>query len=98
MKNWIFNEISVTELKEILTDVVRAEIAQCNLASKNDNELMTREETARFLKITLPTLNSWTKSGKVIAYRIGARVYYIKHEIFENSLIEIKWTPKNSKK
>jgi excisionase family DNA binding protein len=54
---------------------------------------MSREEAAKYLKVSLPTLNSWTKSGDIKAYRKKGRVYYKQHEI-EESLTEIKWTPK----
>ena len=39
-------------------------------------QYLSRKETAAYLKITLPTLNSHTKSGKLTAYLIGRRVLY----------------------
>jgi len=39
-------------------------------------QYLSRKETAAFLKITLPTLNAHTKSGKLKAYLIGRRVLY----------------------
>jgi excisionase family DNA binding protein len=38
--------------------------------------LITRKQAARTLCISLPTLHDWTKTGKIIAYRIGSRVLY----------------------
>jgi len=39
-------------------------------------QYLSRKETAAYLKITLPTLNAHTKSGKLTAYLIGRRVLY----------------------
>jgi hypothetical protein len=45
--------------------------------------LMSREETRRFLKISFPTLRKFTSSGILIAYALGGKIYYKKHEIIE---------------
>ncbi|PZF74680.1 helix-turn-helix domain-containing protein [Taibaiella soli] len=50
--------------------------------------LCTRKETARRLNITLATLNEYTKSGKIIAHRIGNRVLYKEADI-QNALSQI---------
>lgn len=55
----------------------------------NPDELLTRTETAEFLKISLESLWAWTKKGKLKSYGIGNRVYYKKSELLE-CLIEIK--------
>ena len=56
--------------------------------SPSQDELLTREETAKLLKIELCTLHNWTRQGKLISYGIGGRVYYKRAEI-EKSLIRI---------
>ena len=53
-----------------------------DLKEKYENEdLMTREEAAKFLKINLSTLYYWTKNGKLNSYGIANRRYYKKSEI-----------------
>ena len=47
--------------------------------------LLTRQETADMLKITLPTLNNWTKAGVLTPRYLGRRVYYRKSDIINNS-------------
>ncbi|MEX2568015.1 MAG: helix-turn-helix domain-containing protein [Cyclobacteriaceae bacterium] len=42
---------------------------------------MTRKETADKLKISLVTLNDWTKRGLIQSYLIGGRVLYKDSEI-----------------
>lgn len=52
-------------------------------------EFITRKQTAQILRVSLPTVNDWTKTGKIKGYRIGSRIRYKRHEI-ENSLAQIK--------
>ena len=47
--------------------------------------LITRKEVALLLKISLPTLNEWTKAGYLKSYRIGKRILYKLPEV-ENAL------------
>ena len=53
------------------------------------DELLTRQQTAERLKISLPTLNELTKNGKITGYRIGNRVRYKAIEV-QQALTQIK--------
>ena len=83
--------VSVDELVANITDKVldglenRLEHLQ---QKKHQEQLLTRTETAKYLKVDISTLWSWTKKGKLKAYGIGNRVYYKKNEIDE-ALIRI---------
>ena len=83
-------DISVEELTEIiaekLVDKLEKRIATL-ISNQNDDELLTRTETAKFLKVELTTLWSWTKKGKITAYGIGNRVYYKRGEIMKSLII-----------
>ena len=57
--------------------------------SNQEIQYLTRKDIAEGLKITLPTLRAWTKSGKIKAYRIGRRILYDPVEV-RQSLIEQK--------
>ena len=82
--------ISVEELTEIiadkLADKIETRIAML-ISKQNDEELLTRTETAKILKVELTTLWSWTKKGKITAYGIGNRVYYKRGEIMKSLII-----------
>ena len=82
--------ISVEELTEIiaekLVDKLEKKIATL-ISNQNDEELITRTETAKILKVELTTLWSWTKKGKITAYGIGNRVYYKRGEIMKSLII-----------
>ena len=76
----LISEKFFEKLEKRITDILK----------KNaDNELLSREETAKLLKINSTTLWHWTKKGKLLAYGIGNRVYYKRGEIM-NSLIPFK--------
>lgn len=47
----------------------------------NEVNYLTRKETADKLHISLPTLNEYTKIGKLKGYRINGRVLYKEEEI-----------------
>ena len=82
--------ISVDELTEIIAEklVEKLEARIATLISKqNDEELLTREETAKLLKIDSSTLWHWTNKGKVTAYGIASRRYYKRGEIMKALVI-----------
>jgi len=87
MKNSIIlQELSVEELQELIGSTVKKNLAelQKELQSKKfTEELMSRDETCKYLKIDSSTLWAWTNKGKVKAYGIGARRYYKRSELLE---------------
>jgi len=44
---------------------------------------LTREETAKKLSISYPTLKSYVKYGYLNSYKLGRRVYFIESEVNE---------------
>ena len=82
----LLQELTVNQLQELIGTSVRNGIQefQSEIHSKdNSEELLTREETCKFLKIDSSTLWAWTNNGKVKAYGIGARRYYKRSELLE---------------
>lgn len=57
--------------------------------STDETDLLTPKETAKLLRISLPTLWRWQKQGKVKCYGIAGSRYYKRSEVVE-SLIELK--------
>jgi predicted DNA-binding transcriptional regulator AlpA len=49
---------------------------------KNDDELLTVEETLKFLKCSKQALWNWRKNGILPSFRLGNRVYYKKSDIY----------------
>jgi len=51
-------------------------------------KLITREETAKLLSVSLVTLHNWVKSNILIAYRMGNKVRFKESEVI-NALQQI---------
>lgn len=91
MENAIMlHNITPQDLEDLITKVIKDQLQEFvkNVPTDNPDELLTREEVCKLLKINPTTLWHWTKKGKVIAYGLGYRVYYKKGELLE-SLIRI---------
>lgn len=76
--------ISEEEFNNLLSkiDAVYQKLEQTATGQNVQSDgLLTREETAEFLKISLPTLGELTKCGTIPAYRLGGRVLYKKEEV-----------------
>ena len=83
MNSIILQGISTDDLKKILREVLEENIKK---EPKSQQSLKTlpyldRFEVAEKLKISLPTLNNWSKAGILQSYRIGSRVLYKQDEI-----------------
>jgi excisionase family DNA binding protein len=52
------------------------------------DRLITRDETAKLLGVSLVTLHNWIKSNVLIAYRVGNKVRFKENEVF-NALQQI---------
>lgn len=46
-----------------------------------ENDLMTIEETCKYLKITRTTLHHWTNIKRIKSYKMQGRVYYKRSEV-----------------
>ena len=67
---------------EIVKDVTNALKGYAEtLQNPDNNKLLTRQETAELLSVSLVTLWDWTKKDILPAYRIGNKVRYKKCEI-----------------
>jgi excisionase family DNA binding protein len=91
MQNLLLTSIPMEQLKSEISETVKKELQILLLSlqpAKVPLEYLTRKEAANFLSVSLPTLNDWTKTGKVKGYRIASRVRYKRAEL-ENSLSAI---------
>ena len=71
-----FSELIVTGFRNALDDIIK----KVGIPLLQE-DLMTREDTCKFLQIDPSTLWDWTKKGKILAYGIGNRRYYKRTEL-----------------
>jgi len=74
----ILEQIDRNELKSLIAEVVREELK--NLQTPQDRYL-TREDVCDILHISKNMLNSLTKSGKLVKYRLQGKVLYKESEL-----------------
>ncbi len=85
----IIQNVTPDDLKNIISNAVEDKIASLLPQRKVSNDYLTRQETASLLRISLPTLNDFTKRGLITGHRIGSRVLYSR-DLIESSLKEIE--------
>jgi len=81
-----FIQTTPQQLADLITEGVKNQLHELkkNLNSQQANDdLLTRDETCKFLSIDSSTLWAWTNKGKVKAYGIGNRRYYKRSELLE---------------
>jgi excisionase family DNA binding protein len=76
--------ITVDELKNELIIEFKQLLKSFLEQQEKADELLTRQETANILKVSLVTLWDWTKKDVLPAYRIGYKVRYKKSEVLES--------------
>lgn len=74
----ITREELFSEINEIVTRAIESRIKP-----EIPKDYLTKKETAQLLRLSLPTLQRLTNSGKIKAYRIGRRVLYQSDEVTE---------------
>ena len=79
------HNIDVLQFEELIKSAVYEQLNVLKLSLNKDNsdELLTREETFKLLKIDSSTLWAWTKLGKLTVYGIANRRYYKRNEVLE---------------
>ena len=83
MDNLILSTYTPEELTGIINHAIMEAVKniQPQASTPKSESLLTRKETADKLKISLVTLNDWTKRGIIQSYLIGGRVLYKDSEI-----------------
>jgi excisionase family DNA binding protein len=82
MEKATLNGISIDELLSKLKELFDAKLEESKQApAGNQSVYITRKEVIKTLKISLPTLDDYTKNGLLPSYKIGNRVLYKSEEI-----------------
>ena len=83
MNEILFTGINVNDLLEKIGQVIDSKLSlvAAQTSKENQSKFITRQEVAKLLKISLPTLNEWTKLGWLQSYKLGNRVLYKQDEI-----------------
>jgi len=80
------------EFKSMISDSVFQAVKAQQLSFSGTEPaltILTRQQTAELLAISLPTLHDYTKRGIIKAYRLGTKIRY-KREDIDQALKQIK--------
>ena len=64
-------------------DELKSQIKELQQQPQADR-LLTRDETAKLLGVSLVTLHNWVKSNILIAYRMGNKVRFKENEVLSS--------------
>lgn len=82
----ILSEMTEEQLEKLFSSTIRSQLIDFKKSLENthsNDELLTRDEACKFLKINASTLWHWTNKGKVNAFGIGNRRYYKRSQLLE---------------
>lgn len=81
----VIKVISIEEnyMQEILHNSLHTIISQAKPQFFLEDEVLTKEEAAAFMKVSVSTVNNWLSSGKLSPHRPGSDPRFIKSELFE---------------
>jgi len=79
-------QVTPNELANLISESVKSQIQELINATnkeqlKDENDLLSRKETADFFKVSLVSIHSWMKDGIIKPYKVGNRTYFKKSEL-----------------
>ena len=82
--------VNPEELKNAIIQEVKNEFDELklHLQPQQQTKYLTRLEVCELLNVSLVTLHTWNKNGKLKAFGIGGRVLY-RYEDIENAIIKL---------
>ena len=87
-KNILLSSYTLGDLEVLLRKCVKEELQCSTPAPLPETEYISRKQAAQILKISLPTLGLWSKTGLIPSFRIASRVRYKKLDVL-NSLSKV---------
>jgi excisionase family DNA binding protein len=87
IKNLNLVTVPLETLSDTIRNIVAAELQKVMIlnvsSNKNENvdEILTREQVCKLLKISNTTLFNWQNNKILENYKIGRRVYYKKSDV-----------------
>lgn len=79
-------QVTPNELANLISESVKTQIQELVNATnkeqpKDENDLLSRKETAEFFKVSLVSIHAWMKDGIIKPYKVGNRTYFKKSEL-----------------
>jgi excisionase family DNA binding protein len=83
MEQVVLTQVPIADLQGYIAHAVKEQFDAIRSAEQvtDPDQYLTRKEAARYLRLSLVTLHEYTGRGIVTAYRVGARVLYLKSDL-----------------
>lgn len=81
-------DLTKKDLENLISETVSSELKKIvtlmnNQPEKEENKIISRNDTSKLLGVSLTTLFHWNNDGILKAKKIGSRVYYLKNEVMD---------------
>ena len=86
MERILFQINDLDDIRSIIRDSIHKEFERFFKQKQENGELLSRNEAAKELRISLPKLHELTKSGTLPFHRVGNRLLYDKQELIKTIL------------
>ncbi len=79
----IFSGVSFNQLLEKIGQLIDSKLSKIapHTNKEEQSKFFSRQEVAKLLMVSLPTLNDYTKLGWLQSYKMGNRVLYKQEEV-----------------
>jgi hypothetical protein len=71
------------DFKNEIIDALKDEFQKLALSAKDNDVLLSRQQTAELLSVSLVTLWDWTRKDIIPGFKIGNKVRYKKFQVIE---------------
>jgi excisionase family DNA binding protein len=83
MDKVILSQFSLDELATAVAAKIKADVPAVPASSPMDEELMTAKEVSKLLGVSLVSISTWKKDGKLKFYQYGSRIRFKKSEVLQ---------------
>lgn len=86
MKSIQVFQLTIEDLSLIISEAVANELQKVSTLitpkpTQKENELLSRDETSKLLKVSFTTLFNWNREKVLEAKKLGKKVYYLKSDV-----------------
>ena len=83
MDNIIFSQFTLDELATAVAAKIKTDLPPATEAAPADDEMLTAKEVSKLLGVSLVSIHTWKKDGKLKFYRYGSRIRFKKSEVLQ---------------
>lgn len=77
------NNVALTDLRSVIKELIKEALQEAGFQPEKPKEVLTKEQAARHLKISLSTFQLHMRSEGFPMHSIGKRPFFFKHELNE---------------